>query len=417
MKLLLWSVAAGVATAARLNRQALQATVKEIANATASGQTLSPEDEHKCQNFWPAELDGEFSNVKAVGSGATACVFLAQDNTGTTVAVKVGKGGKGEGRFNSWKDECESMQAMRMAGCHGGHELYALHQMYLPTCTKVARLKDSAYYVMHAAGVDTIGKATKLGYTAAQKRTAFFQLIAAVYALHAVDLTHNDLHGNNACLDDTRGFTHLALIDFGSLKTQERSWKRGYKRDSNAIWRHGAQLAECPEEAQWPRNSGEKQAQAFKECMNKFADGEPTFVKAMNTLIDGDVAEDTDHHIEGVYKSKLVQDNLPKNQVFYPWEGAGQCDKWTKDQWGLYEAREKFPGYQKCDKVATYNTDKTKAGRPRAHCSDGNDYRTACFSKIPGGRWRCGKCEKGKVAPKFGGCLFRSHPLYEYAGK
>jgi len=434
MKLFALTSAATVSFAARINRQQFSARIQVEGSQDASVATIlglvgadmnitDPNMDHNCQSLWPEELNGEFTDVKAVGVGATACVYLGKDNTNTLVAIKVGKGGKDqEKRLNSWQSECEAMQDMRMKGCKAGDEIYALHQMYLPTCTKVAATKDGAYYIMHAGGKHTIGGASRdrhgMSYSDDQKKLIFAQFIASIWGLHAVDLTHNDLHNNNACVDEylTKD-PHLALIDFGSLKPLERSKKKGYKRDSNAVWRHGAMLAGCPEAGLWPRRPTETAGEAFLDCMRSWSDGEPTFMKAMEVVVYGDVTEAPEHHIREVYNSTFIQELLPENKVYYPWVGAGDCHSWTADQWGTFEIGETYPGYEQCNKVKTYLTAKTKSGNPRAHCDDGNEYQTACYNQSPGGHWRCGKCAGGKGTERWGGCLFPSHPLYKYAAK
>jgi len=436
MSLFVLSSTAAVSFAARLNRQHLVHAVNDVEGIQDASIGMirglvgavvnisDPDMDHKCQPLWPRELDGEFTEVKAVGSGATACVFLGKDDTNTLVAIKVGKGGKDkEKRLKSWRSECEAMQGLRMKGCKAGDDVYALHQMYIPTCTKVAATKEGAYYVMHAGGKHTIGGASHdkdgMSYSDKQKQVIFAEFVASIWALHAVDMTHNDLHNNNACVDEyTSKDPHLALIDFGSLKTLEKSWKRGYKRDSNAVWRHGASLAGCPEAGLWPRKPSAKAGKAFLGCMRRWSAGESTFMLAIKTLVDGDITESPEHHIQEVYNSKFIQELLPENKVYYPWAGAGDCQSWTRDQWGTFEIEGQYQGYAQCDKVKTYKTAKTKSGKPHAHCDDGNDYQTACYNHIPGGRWRCGKCAGGigKMSALVG-CLFSSHPLYKYAGQ
>merc|ERR1711972_1137095 len=92
----------------------------------------------KCDDLWHKDLDSKFTGKWVVGSGATACVFLAYDDTNTLVAVKVGKKGSAEkDAFAKWKAECDEMQAMRMNGCRAGKAILQMHEQYLPTCTDI----------------------------------------------------------------------------------------------------------------------------------------------------------------------------------------------------------------------------------------------------------------------------------------
>jgi len=277
-----------------------------------------------------------------------------------------------------------------------------------------------AYYVMHAAGTDMIkDTGSVLGYSKDEKKEVFGALVSAMYALHAVDLTHNDLHGTNIVLKDRQ----LAFIDFGSLKTLAASWKRDYKRDSNAIWRWGAVLGDCPVEAQWPNPPHQKAADAFLACMKTFSGNEPTFMAAIKKVVDGDLKEDKDHHIEGVFKSQFVQNNAPKRKSYYPWKGTGDCLNWPKDKWAKFEFDEKFPKYTKCDTLSTYRIIKKKEKKGKEVVTEtlqcdipGQSFASACYKNTPGAVWACGGCGAGTVGGDAdGGCLFPSHPEYKYA--
>lgn len=425
-------IAANVCLAARVDRHSfesasdtlLMSKAVSMANGFLNVTSVVNVDANKiCASIWPAELDKKFRDKFVVGSGATACVFLGYDKTDTLVAIKVGKSSSGkakEAALASWKAECDDMQSMRMKGCKAGPKILAMHEQYLPTCTEVGPHASGAYYVMHAAGTDAIKDAgAGLGFSVEQKKEVFAELVASVYALHVVDLTHNDLHGQNIVLDGTQ----LALIDFGSLKTIERSWKKDYKRDSNGIWRWGAQLADCPLNAQWPNPPTKPAAGAFLSCMKIFSGDDPTFMAAIAKLVDGNLQEAKKHFVEGVFESKFVQNHLPVTKSYYPWTGTAECLDWSKDQWAKYEFDEKFPGYKKCDTLPTYKTikTKTKKGKTRVketlQCNLPNQvFDSACYSNQPGQIWACGGCGTGVVAaPADGGCLFPPHPQYKLA--
>jgi len=376
-----------------------------------------------CDSIWPDELSGKFRDKFVVGSGATACVFLGYDSTNTLVAIKVGKGSSGKGidaAFASWKAECDDMQSMRMKGCRAGKEILQMHEQYLPTCTDLGKHKHGAYYVMHAAGTSMIKDAGDvLGFSTKVKQEVFAQLVASTYALHAVDLTHNDLHGQNIVLDGSQ----LALIDFGSLKTLERSWKRDYKRDSNAIWRWGAVLGNCPAKAQWPNPPTSSAAAAFLTCMKDFSGNDPTFMSSMKKLVDGDVKEGKEHFVGDVFKSNFLQTHLPAQKSYYPWVGTGDCLAWSKDKWSKFEFDEQFPKYRKCDTLKTFKTIKTKTKKGKTRVTEtlqcnipGQTFDSACYSNTAGKIWACGGCAAGIVsADADGGCLFPSHPGYKFA--
>lgn len=382
--------------------------------------SIDSEINKNCDSIWPAELNSKFTGKYVVGSGATACVFLAHDDTNTLVAVKVGKTSSGKdkaARFASWKAECDDMQAMRLKGCRAGKEILKMHEQYLPTCTMVAEHKNGAYYVMHAAGETPIEDAVDLSKQDAA--SVFSALVASIYALHAVDLTHNDLHGSNIVLDKTQ----LALIDFGSLKTLEKSWKKDYKRDSNAIWRWGAVLAGCEAGAQWPNPPTSGAAKRFLTCMRDFSNEEPTFMAALKKVVDGNVAESTDHYVAELYNSEFIQRNKPEPKTYYPWSGSDGCLSWDSQKWARYDFEQQFSGFVKCDTVPSHKTvtRKEKKGKVRVketiQCPGGT-HQTACWSMQTGQAWACGGCSNGVVNKgQDGGCLFESHPSYQYAGE
>lgn len=380
--------------------------------------TAGAEINKQCDAIWPNELSKKFRDTFVVGSGATACVFLGYDDTNTLVAIKVGKGMNGKSQnsaFASWKAECDAMQRMRMAGCEAD-DLNA-HEVYLPTCTALGKhSKGGAYYVMHAAGVHGIKDLPTMGPNEQQRREVLSQLVSSINALHVVDLTHNDLHGTNIVLDDK---FQLALIDFGSLKTLKRSWKKDYKRDGSATWRWAAVIANCPQGAQWPNPPTMNAGNQFIKCMQKFSGGEETFMAAITTVVKNAVHEKEDHGIMQLWKSKFIQSNQPALKKLYPWTGTGNCREWSKDAWAKYHFKIDFPGYVKCETLPTYENTKTKTKRGKTRvtvtkqCDIGQEFGSACWSKTPGKIWACGGCANGMVsADSDGGCLFSSHPNY-----
>merc|ERR1712187_36054 len=283
-----------------------------------------------CDDMWIPALDKSFHNKRVVGQGATACVYLATDETNTLVAVKVGKS---EGKYSSWVKECNAMQNMRKRGCTAGGDIFKIHEMYLPTCTSVGQVENAgAYYVMHAAGTRGINAVkpdhrgnSKARLSEKDRKNVMAQMVTAIWGLHAVDLTHNDLHGNNIVLSldpSEKSPPELSLIDFGSLKSMQKSWKKGYKRDGNAVWRWAAPLGGCPKGADWPRVPNGEAGAAFIDCMERFSGGEESFMSAIRTVVAHDIERNEDHHIKELYESKFIQDNRPDWEVRYPWIGT-----------------------------------------------------------------------------------------------
>jgi serine/threonine protein kinase len=272
---------------------------------------------------------------------------------------------------------------------------------------------------MHAAGVTAIKDVPTLGFSEAQRKKIFAEFVASVHALHTVDLTHNDLHGQNIVLKGDQ----LALIDFGSLKTLARSWKKDYKRDGSAIWRWGAVLAGCPENAQWPNPPTSSAGSKFLECMKKFSNGDAAFMGAMKNVVNGAVMELNDHGVKALYSTPFIQSNMPALKRNYPWEGEGDCLQWSAETWLQFEFDENFPGYVKCDTLPSYTRTKTRTKRGKTRSTvitqceiPGMEFQSACWHRNTEKIWACGGCGGGVVTIGFaGGCLLPSHPQYKFA--
>jgi len=206
-------------------------------------------------------------------------------------------------------------------------------------------------------------------------------------------------------------------------RTLERSWKKDYKRDSSAVWRWAAVIAECEPGAQWPNPPTTRAAGKFLSCMKTFSGGESSFMSAIKKMVDGAVKASDDHGIMALYKSKFVQDNAPASKSYYPWSGEGDCLTWDKEKWAQFEFDEKLPGYMRCDTLPTYINikKKTKKGKTKVtqskQCNIANQrFDSACWSKTKGKIWSCGGCGHGTINKGFdGGCLFESHAQYKYA--
>jgi len=193
---------------------------------------------------FPSSLKGKYRDAFAVGQGATACVFIATTRSGNPVAIKVAKQA---GRDAMWRAECSDMQNLRIEACAAGPQFQENAERYLPTCVEIGGHGDSAYYVMQAAGTTGIEDAApRMLHDVEQQKNTFAQLVAAVYTLHGLGYTHNDLHGHNIVMDGP----DLALIDFGEIAPHHRGL--GYKHDVNSIWRWANALAQCGEASTFP---------------------------------------------------------------------------------------------------------------------------------------------------------------------
>jgi len=212
-----------------------------------------------CQ--WPEALEGRYTHQYEVGKGATACAYLAKDNEGKPVAVKLSKSA---GKLDSWRSECREMQNLHHNACKTGPDALGLMETYIPTCLEVGGTENEPFYVMHAAGTQRISKAAK-HLSQADQPKVFSQLVAAQYALHSQGWGHNDLHGGNVVLDGSR----LSLIDFGSVKTLDHSHTGGSTRDGNRLWEHAGALGRCGKPSQWNRHASKEDLQKHSRSVSK----------------------------------------------------------------------------------------------------------------------------------------------------
>lgn len=405
----------------------------ELEDGDLSNSTSSV-DGSNCDELWHPELDKMFKNKQVWGSGATACVFGGTDETGTLVAIKVGKPTE---TIAGWRAECGEMQMMRYNACQDGEISLALHQEYIPTCTRVGQTKDKQrnYYVMHAGGIVAYRDLPKKPLTEDQKRSIFSQLVASVYALHRVDYTHNDLHGQNIVLTEDY---KLALIDFGSLKTRQNANTYGYKRDTNAIWRWGAVVFGCPENAQWlpdlptwtmPTSERYSRAGNFHKCLKDHGASAAT-ISVIKKMTDSCVQKKVDQHMAEVYETDFVQEALPKLNKVFPFASAQGCLKWDDAKFQSVRYKAQFGGHYKCDTTPNWTTKriKTRRGKEVVRLSkqcNVPELKSACFTTTKGVHAACGgglnirlPCENLPMANGqyySGGCLKENHPAYEYA--
>ena len=279
---------------------------------------------------WPQELtDQGYTGEHEVGAGATACVFIAHDPRGFAVAVK---SSKLPGTLSFWRHECAAMESLRVEACHRGRTEYERSQMYLPTCVSVAGDDQHAYYVMHAAGTQDMETIRTRGLSVEQGKMVFAEMILGIGLLHSLGHTHNDLHGHNIVLDGTA----LAFIDYGSMKEMKYAKRTGYKRDGNAVWRWTAEIAGCDADALWQEGDPDAMRIAkpkFLQCIaDKWAPGEE-LLDALSAVCDGDIAQELEQHVLGVYNTNFVRQHAPPRRNLYPWSDTDGCLSWDSNQW------------------------------------------------------------------------------------
>lgn len=399
------------------------------ANVTDSGSD--------CDSLWNPQLDTLFKNKRVWGSGATACVYGGVDQTGTLVAIKVGKPSE---NIAGWRSECAEQQILRLDACQLGAKTLALHEEFAPICTKVDQTPDKKtnYYVMHAGGTIAFRDLPKHTLSVEQKKNIFAQLVGAVYALHSADSSHNDLHGQNIVLDKQY---KLALIDFGSLKVLNKAWKSGYKRDANAIWRWGSVLFSCGASADWvPDLPGKKVSKAertsraakFRSCLSDLGADSKT-IAAVKKMTDACVAETQEQFVQGLYESSFVQDNLKKSsKTHFPFEPSKGCLAWSEEKFQLEKYKFQFGSHYKCEttpnwiKTRIKKTAKGGTKKKQSKQCNSPDLKSACFSTDSGTSAACGgglnmrlPCANLPVgvSGKYysGACLKSNHPAYAVA--
>jgi len=277
-----------------------------------------------CQ--FPESLAGKYKDAWVVGTGATACVWIAQSG-GDSVAVKVAKG---SGNVAEWQKECREMKQLRTDACSAGAKAQLLAEMYLPTCLEVGEAGPVSYYVMQAAGKHGIKSFAKsIKDDVVLQKSIFAQTVAGVYSMHGIGWTHNDLHGENIVVDDNN---FVGLIDFGEIKGHHRGL--GKKHDANNIWRWAAAVADCPEGAQYPtlmksffsqKNKDELtgRSKELLACLeSKWQPGQE-FLTAFELVLTNTIKIAEDQEIEQLYETSFVQQNLPPVTSIYPWDGEG----------------------------------------------------------------------------------------------
>jgi len=387
------------------------------------------------ERFWPPELAKKFPNGKMVGSGATACVAIA-DYKGGKVALKVGKKNS---NLKEWQIECAKLQRIRLESCKAG--VLDMHEQYIPTCTDVGQVSFKGekinYYVMHAASVEGVSQVGKnWNPSQGDRKTIAAELVASIYAMHKTGYAHNDLHGNNIVVNQKT--LALQLIDLGDAANYP-GWIKDYKRDSNAVWRWLAVLAGCDDQAQWFSHLKgvsvlKKQAENFKTCIETAWNPGADFMAALATMLDGCTKNARKHNVEALYNSAFIQKNKPKKALLFPADHTAGCQGWDSATWETKEMQAEFANHYKCDTVPSYKS-KGRKGKETVQCARGRPKKAGgdghCFAAATGVMWGCGGAtdwdgfkgpnkpcnEMGKPGGGYfdGGCLTTDHPGYRVA--
>lgn len=343
-----------------------------------------------CDTMWSDSLDDIYHDKRVVGSGATACVYLARQNSDNRmVAVKVGKETES---LSQWQQECTEMRLLRVGSCRAGRMVNEINRQYIPTCLGVGSTDRGNYYIMHAAGTEGIEDIT--GRSVQERKSIFAQFIAAIYAMHALDYTHNDLHGQNIVLDGNK----LAIIDFGNMvQGPELAARSTYMRDGNAAWRWTALLADCPGDAWWSETAGGFEARTladnFKRCLAERWHADEASIDAFEGVLNKDIREMPTQGIRRLFQSSLVQSNMPAFEELYPWEGAANCLDWTPAEATEALRRVEFESHYKCPSVPTYIKEhrRFRHGRERIRHEIQCEFQSsACYSSVPNVQWACG---------------------------
>jgi len=343
-----------------------------------------------CDTMWSTELDDIYHDKHVVGSGATACVYLARQNSDNRmVAVKVGKETES---LSQWQQECTEMRLLRVGSCRAGRQVNELNRQFIPTCLGVGTTDRGNYYIMHAAGTEGIEDIT--GRSVQERKSIFAQFIGAIFAMHALDYTHNDLHGQNIVLDGNK----LAIIDFGNMVNgPELAARSTYMRDGNAAWRWTALLADCPGDAWWSETAGGFEARQladnFKRCLRERWHADDGSIDAFEGVLSKDINELPTFGIRRLFQSRLVQENLPRFEEIYPWEGAQGCLDWTPAESMEALRRVEFESHYKCPSVPTYIKEhrRFRHGRERIRHEIQCEFQSsACYSSVPNVQWACG---------------------------
>jgi hypothetical protein len=243
------------------------------------------------------------------------------------------------------------------------------------------------------------------------QKKVFAQMVAAIWSLHAADVAHNDLHGQNIVLSTDTSPPHVALVDLGDVTTLEKAYKDDYKRDANAFWKFGALLAACNADAQWTNDKYlmRHRKPKFLECLNQKWNADPDFILALSKVIDGNIQKSTEQHVEGLFNTKFVQANMPKVQSVYPWPGTkecGGCRSWSEKLWEEKFNKDMYSEFYKCDSLPTANKCRNQ--------------KSACFWLKHPAPWMCSPPDEWHCtkigSPKYDGrCLTESHDMYHYA--
>jgi hypothetical protein len=246
---------------------------------------------------------------------------------------------------------------------------------------------------MQAGGTQPIGSIREVGLNVEQQKSVFAQFIEAIWSMHGIGFSHNDLHQNNIVLSGTPP-TELCLIDFGTMHSLRRASRRGYKRDGNAIWRWTTEMAGCDPSVGWRPHMSRDEARTarggFLACLaENWGLTDPASVRALRVVLTADITEGDNQHVEGLYRSAFVQEHLVPSRADFPWDGASGCLAWSEQRWqeaelDVLRMRANFDGLTvyKCETVPSWDPVSLRT------CRLSMD-KPSCFSLTSGVNWAC----------------------------
>eukprot|EP00929_Paragymnodinium_shiwhaense_P048113 TRINITY_DN24376_c0_g1_i1.p1 TRINITY_DN24376_c0_g1~~TRINITY_DN24376_c0_g1_i1.p1 ORF type:complete len:368 (+),score=71.87 TRINITY_DN24376_c0_g1_i1:97-1104(+) len=305
--------------AVRTNTHAVEESEHAEGLYTEEMRLAADDDEETCYEALdelPNELHDVYEDVRFLNSGMRGCGFLAKDkHNGSTVVLKVAKGHKGNSK-DMWEWECQKMRRIHEDACDAGPEHMRMMQTYVPTCIHFMPYKSELpYFVMHAAPPTQLKhiRSVKIDGVTAQKQM-FAELIAAVYAMHSIGWYHNDMHDRNVMVAGPDGDDppHVALIDFGSAKTEAMT--RGYHYDAESLLSGLEKIAKLIRVKHCSKHS-------LDVCLKAWGADEES-VETFKAWLEIPSVKDTKKRspsqgVQSLFETTFIQNNLPTEKRRY----------------------------------------------------------------------------------------------------
>jgi serine/threonine protein kinase len=291
---------------------------------------------------WPKELDSEYRMERLLACGFHGCAFLAReikDNDEVVIKVAGGKGEQGAGEV-----ECGRAKYIQYSACGKGEATAKAAQSYLPGCDKYGTLKNGhGYLVLPMAGGTDLNNfkkhIKKNPLSIDDQKSIFAQLVAGVYGMHKAGISHNDMHGKNVVINEDK---KIAILDYGlgtAYPCSKNRNQNGYARDGNMFYKYAAMVSDCGKKNQWPgvwigfvtdnrsyRRKQERCMAVLKEKWGLDKEAEDALMRVWTGNIDRDV----DQHFERLFKTRFVQQNLPRSSDRFQLDGTDRCWTWDK---------------------------------------------------------------------------------------